>query len=442
MQYNDDLGLFPTEQIRDDQDILGEKQTIDTEDTSSIGKWAAEQFKYGTPKEEIETQFEGLKIPVYEPADVIADAFSFGLATPGRMALKLLLRGGVKEGAKVLAKGTAKELGYGAMAGLGMAGAGMLGGGAIIETLSGFMGPMAAGTLASMSRRGLVLYFRSLKRYNKEQYAALSKAIKESPESPLSLKLKETIETKDPDVGIPTKDTTIQLAEDPARSVMLRPEGVTRGVRISTTGNIRAQSLYAKEPKDIASTLANLRKFSGEQVYMVAKDKDGKILEIHKFGKGIKAQAVVSTSDMAGRALNIPGTKTVSFVHTHGSGEAIASKADNTTSLNLQNLLKAGDIESENIIIAGTQYGVFAPAKDFSTVRTFVSDIPPAHRKLSIPVKEKFNLPDQALKNRAEITNESILKSELDSFGAKDSGILLTDVRNRGLYLQWPFAPP
>jgi hypothetical protein len=161
-------------------------------DLKREGERILNALQAGATKEEILAEEEGLKILVYDPIDLGIDIASVGIVPAGRAALKVL-RQAVKEGDKLLAKTAAKklgavaaeEVGFGAAAGGSMAIAEYMGAGGLIQALSGLMGPLAASTLLTMSRKGIAKWMAHTKKTNLPLYESVKKAALMSEESPL-----------------------------------------------------------------------------------------------------------------------------------------------------------------------------------------------------------------------------------------------------------------
>ena len=126
--------------------------------------------------------------------------------------------------------------------------------------------------------------------------------------------------------------------------------------RMATTGTLRSSGVVAKTPAQIASILSPIRKSAQELAYAVATDKDGVILQIHKYSKGTKEGINVHPIEVAIPAMNIPEVDTVYFVHHHPSGAGKASPEDVEITIMISNLLKLKGINLRSFIIHGTKW--------------------------------------------------------------------------------------
>ncbi len=191
---------------------------------------------------------------------------------------------------------------------------------------------------------------------------------------------------------------------------------------MATTGSLRAGSLYARGPAEAASLLAHIRKSPQENLYLVAVDEAGKILEIHRYSKGTKSAAYAHPVEMIGSVMNVPGTKRVFVAHNHPGGSALASREDIALLEHIEAGLKLADIETIPIIIAGTKWKTFSPVGD-------EVGIPPAVRKVDLPIKERV-FAMQRPGERASFPQEAVrIKNEL--YGRDSEGFMLLDNKLR-----------
>jgi len=200
-----------------------------------------------------------------------------------------------------------------------------------------------------------------------------------------------------------------------------------RRVRVSTTGRIRAAGELVSGPEDVAALLAFLRKSPQEFLYTVTTDKEGGILEIHKYAKGHSAGAIANPVELAGRILNIPGASEAYLVHNHPTGDPKPGKEDYQITSSVRSLLEAGDVELTSLILGGTEYVEMRPGEVAETTRK----IRPRIRKISLPVKERSLLLGGAPQTRI-VDSEDALKALKEQFN-NDDGVMLLDRKNRVL---------
>lgn len=191
-------------------------------------------------------------------------------------------------------------------------------------------------------------------------------------------------------------------------------------VKMSTTGYIKAAGNVVTGVSDVASLLASIRKSPQEILYTVTTDKDGVILEVHKYTKGIKAAAYVSATEAAGRILNVKGARTAYIVHNHPSGKTEPSQPDRDSIEHISSLLKSGNVITKGLIIGNNSFRDL----EVSNARP----IKPALRKVLVPVKERTTLIKGKAIEGGAVSNSYDAIELLNSgkFG-DDSGALLLD---------------
>jgi hypothetical protein len=131
-------------------------------------------------------------------------------------------------------------------------------------------------------------------------------------------------------------------------------------VRIQQTGEILTSRRTATTEGDIAEMLAPiLNEAAQEEVYLIATAESGKILEIHKFSKGLSGESQIQINQMSGHLLIAPGVNTVFFVHNHPSGNMEYSPGDRKTVKVLSETLKIKGIETKGLIVSNGMYSEF-----------------------------------------------------------------------------------
>jgi len=203
----------------------------------------------------------------------------------------------------------------------------------------------------------------------------------------------------------------------------------TRKTRMVTTGYIGHDGLVAKDTAHVASLLAHIRKSAQEYAYTVTTNKNGTILEIHKYSKGAKDSADINPIEIAGRTLNIPGAATVYFAHNHPAGDPMPSNEDIAASDKIGDILKSGDIKLESFVIGSTKFTTILDESYRG------AKIPPILRKVKLPVKER----GIAGKASTEAISSHVKANEaINRHGNKD-GILFLDTKLKEVgFLPWP----
>jgi hypothetical protein len=151
----------------------------------------------GEPVEGVEHEWgvggQGATIPPYDPIDLTVDMLTGGVAGAGRKGVLAIVdglagkgKGLVREGAKLLGRNVAEDVGYGAVAGGLLTAAEMNGAGPTIEALAGTAGPMATSGVLTLSRKGLATWMKRTAQGNPEVYSGLVRAARETPGNKLS----------------------------------------------------------------------------------------------------------------------------------------------------------------------------------------------------------------------------------------------------------------
>jgi hypothetical protein len=199
-------------------------------------------------------------------------------------------------------------------------------------------------------------------------------------------------------------------------------------VRMVTTGNIKASNNYVKGPADAAALLSHIRKSAQENAYMITTDADGRVLEIHRYGKGVRTANAISPLELAGHAMNVKGAKQVWFLHNHPGGKTKPSAQDLNVHAELKKMLRLNDIEVGSLVVAGTKFRNFnesgpqgIEAQIRPTLRTGVS-LPVKEREL---VREPGHLEQPSLSAPQDAIN--VIREQYNN----QEGFLLLDSQNR-----------
>ena len=200
----------------------------------------------------------------------------------------------------------------------------------------------------------------------------------------------------------------------------------TQRVRVRTTGTITAAGNVISDNADAASLLASIRKSAQENLYTITVNKEGRILEIHRYAKGVRSSASIFASEVAGRVLNVTGASKTYIVHNHPSGDITPSAQDREMTREVRTLLDAGGIEIESLIIG---------IKDFLELKgseAFSHPIPPAIRKITLPVVERF-ITDRRARDYPPITSSVHAKEALGKYAGNADGVMLLNAHNHPL---------
>ncbi|MDD4392263.1 MAG: JAB domain-containing protein [Desulfobacterales bacterium] len=220
------------------------------------------------------------------------------------------------------------------------------------------------------------------------------------------------------------------------RKPVFKPAPVPRNLqapgrtRMATTGYIGHNSLVAKNAAEVASLLAHIRKSAQEHVFTVTTDKNGTILEIHRYSKGLRNSSQISPIELAGHVLNVPGASKTYFVHNHPSENPKPSNEDVSMVDKIGHILKTRDIELEALVIAGQKY------RDITSwMNNSDEAIPPNARTVKLPVKERFLV---SKKNNISINNPDKATAAFQKHEAKDGILFLDSQLHEVGFMPWP----
>jgi hypothetical protein len=183
------------------------------------GAWVLQQLQLGMPMQVIQQELVGLQEPMYGPDDLIADAVT-GFSYSGyRFAAKQ----GLKTAAKVAAKGTAVDVGFGAIAGGAMTAADMMSDSALTTMVAGLLSPAGAKVFFSLSRNSLKQWLKSFAKNNPLEAEKLADAINKTEVKTEGAKeVKKTVKE--------TVDENLKKAVDKAKQGKPEtPKGTSKG---------------------------------------------------------------------------------------------------------------------------------------------------------------------------------------------------------------------
>ncbi|MDD4984635.1 MAG: PLxRFG domain-containing protein [Dehalococcoidales bacterium] len=204
--------------------------------------------------------------------------------------------------------------------------------------------------------------------------------------------------------------------------------------RMVTTGDVRAASLVVRDLDDAAALLSHIRKQAQENIYTILTDKDGNVLEIHRAFKGTNIAAQADLVSLAGRAFNVPGAKTIYFIHNHPTGDPTPSAQDREMLRGLSKASAIGDIDVKGLVIGGRNWKEVLDPYASRTERSTVNQpIRPEIKTSRIPVKERTIVRGSKLINENPVTTfeeaHRVVKRVFDD----GMGFLLMDQKNNPL---------
>lgn len=197
-------------------------------------------------------------------------------------------------------------------------------------------------------------------------------------------------------------------------------------VGVETTGTIQHDGLIVRSEEDAASLLSHLTKNPQEQIYTVTVDKDGLVIEVHRYSKGAISSTIARPVEMAGRILKHKNASKVYFVHNHPSGDTTSSQADGQVHQRLSEALGLKDIGVVGLVLGRDEKGAgtwrsFDRYGDIGTVKPISATI----KKTSLPIKERVFI-DTSVGGKP-ISNNAALETYLSD---KPSGFLFLNSKN------------
>ena len=258
-------------------------------------------------------------------------------------------------------------------------------------------------------------------------------------------KIAESVQQSKNDNQSPTilkKAEQIEIGFDPVEQPSSKAIPKDRlKVRMETTGKIGFDGNVVRNTDDAAALLSHLKESAQEQAYFVTTDKDGVVLEIHKYGKGAKSSAAIVPSEAIGMVLRNKNADTVYFVHNHPSGFVSSaeslnpSREDKAILSNMKAALDLKNIKTSSLIIAGNNY---VPFDIDSTGKP--SAIRETIRKTKLPVKERRMKINESEKSEPEqITDSETSKRVIkEKYGNKEGVLFLNTKLSDIGFEPWP----
>jgi DNA repair protein RadC len=207
------------------------------------------------------------------------------------------------------------------------------------------------------------------------------------------------------------------------------PLQASQRVRMTTTGHILADGHVVRHEGDAAALLAHIRKSAQEDIYAIATDARGMVLEIHRYTKGVLSASMAQPVEVAGHALSIRGAKTLYFIHNHPSGSTEPSANDQAIVARIAAVAALRGIETRALVIGGTRFRTFDAIEQGAERR-----IQPRRRATRLPVRERtiVRLAPAAVAVSSPSAAQVYLRHRL---GDAD-GVLLLDTKNRPIGFQ------
>ena len=148
-----------------------------------------------------------------------------------------------------------------------------------------------------------------------------------------------------------------------------------------TTGWIGSSGKVVRNLDEAASLLAHIRKSAQEQIFLVTTDKNGLVLEVQRYSKGLVGSASLNPPEMVAHNMNIEGATNLYFAHNHPSRDISPSPEDRDSTEFLKRVAEISGLDVKGFVIGGTKY------IDIQTGK--IEKIKPILRTLKLPVKER-----------------------------------------------------
>jgi hypothetical protein len=231
------------------------------------GAWVLQQLQLGMPMQVIEQELAGLQEPMYGPDDLIADAVT-GFSYSGyRFAAKQ----GLKTAAKVAAKGTAVDIGLGAVAGGAMTAADMMSDSALTTMVAGLLSPAGAKVFFSMSRASLKQWLKSFAKNNPLEAEKLAEAVaKTDVKTDGAKEVKKTVkETVDEQVNKKIAEAKAKSTKPETVKEAVKPKGKAAQLAAAHEKKVKAKKPATKLDKKAADKTETpkdkLQKLAGDK---------------------------------------------------------------------------------------------------------------------------------------------------------------------------------
>ncbi|WP_020409797.1 JAB domain-containing protein [Hahella ganghwensis] len=157
--------------------------------------------------------------------------------------------------------------------------------------------------------------------------------------------------------------------------------------RSTETQTINVGLVRANTPEDIAHIVAPYRKHGQETMIAVVTGIGGKILEVIRHTKGLRASADVDPGILAGSIVSVKGAKNFWFSHNHPSGKTIPSDSDYKITTVVSELLEGTGVNFRGHVVIG-KGGKATFFKEGEYDRATI-EATPAPRNFKQPVTER-----------------------------------------------------
>ena len=195
-------------------------------------------------------------------------------------------------------------------------------------------------------------------------------------------------------------------------------------VELRQTGEIQTQQGEARTVGEVAGIFSSLSGAAQEEAWAVTTSKDGKIIEIHKFSKGVSDETYGHVNQLSAHLLENKDADTTYIVHNHPSGIPSASDGDRKAIREAKASLKLGGIKVKGIVIADSNYAEFDERGSGPYQK-----IEPIKKPTPTPVSER------RIKSRSPLKpftlNISDPTTQYWRFNGEDDGVLLADGAGR-----------
>lgn len=214
--------------------------------------------------------------------------------------------------------------------------------------------------------------------------------------------------------------------------------------RMVSTGDIAYSGNVVRDGSDAAALLAHIRKSAQEEAYIVTTDKDGLVLEIHRYSKGTSSSAQIKPLDITGPVLSTPKAKTAYFIHNHPSGAynaatgsgggSVASPEDIESAKRIAAILRLKGVDTRSLIIAGTRYVEFQENGAESEPLPIRATV----RKMKLPVKERKLLGKRPSSVTPIMNPDAAIRWFAKTYGNRN-GVMFLNAKNTDVgFVEWP----
>jgi N12 class adenine-specific DNA methylase/2'-5' RNA ligase len=191
-------------------------------------------------------------------------------------------------------------------------------------------------------------------------------------------------------------------------------------VEIRQTGEIQVPEEPISGSGDIAGIFSTISDAAQEEAWGVTTDKDGRILEVHKFSKGLSEEAPGHVNQMTAHLLKNKDASVSYIVHNHPVGAPYPSEEDLSMLKAVQASLGLSKIQAKGVVIADGWWNEF-DGRDVDIPQEIV----PLKKGRIEPVGERriVSRSDKKL-FQIDVDNPEV---QFERFENEEDGVLLTD---------------